>query len=176
MKKRTASEIWEDALLQLKERVTPATYQTWLKNTAGLAYQNDYFTVGVPSTFANEWVGRCLHSVIKQILSSLTEQDIEVNFQVCPGGGADSVSPLPTICSHSQKFNSKYTFSSFIVGNSNRLAHAAALGVAENPGGAYNPLFIYSGVGLGKTPLLHAIGWVVLRTHPLILYVTAEQY
>jgi chromosomal replication initiator protein len=74
------------------------------------------------------------------------------------------------------KLNRKYTFSSFIVGSSNRLAHAAALGVAENPGNSYNPLFVYSGVGLGKTHLLHAIGWEAIRVRPRVMYVTAEQF
>ncbi len=74
------------------------------------------------------------------------------------------------------KLNRRYTFSTFIVGSCNRLAHAAALGVAENPGNSYNPLFIYSGSGLGKTHLLHAIGWVALRSCPRIMYVTAEQF
>jgi len=178
MKKRTASDIWETALEQLQQKVTGANYQTWLQNTVGLSYQKNYFTVGVPNNLANEWLGKRLHSLIRQILTGITGQDLEVNFQVCPTGGAVGLSPLPSPNKRfsSPKFNPKYVFPSFVVGSCNRLAHAAALGVAENPGNSYNPLFIYSGAGLGKSHLLHAIGWVVLHNSPNVLYVTAEQF
>ncbi|MFC2058099.1 chromosomal replication initiator protein DnaA [Chloroflexota bacterium] len=178
MKKRTARDIWESALQQLEQKVTAANYQTWLQNTVGLSYKKNQFTVGVPNNLANEWVGKRLHSLIKQILTGVAGQDLEVNFQVCPNGEVPDLSPLhpPDERISPPKFNPKYVFPSFVVGSCNRLAHAAAMGVAEKPGCSYNPLFIYSGVGLGKSHLLHAIGWVVLRNSPNVIYVTAEQF
>ena len=185
MKTRLAVEIWKAALDELQGKVSPANYQTWLKNTVGLTYSDSCFTVGVPSSFVTESLEKRLHPLIEKTLISITGKPLSVQFQVHLGNGDEELTPpvpsTPSSTNYKQrtgapKLNRKYTFSSFIVGSSNRLAHAAALGVAENPGNSYNPLFVYSGVGLGKTHLLHAIGWEAIRVRPRVMYVTAEQF
>lgn len=185
MKSKSASEIWKAALEELQGKVSPANYQTWLKNTVGLNYFDNTFTVGVPSSFVTESLEKRLHPLIEKTLSGITGKPLNVQFQVHLGESSQELSPpvpsSPSSTNYKQragapKLNRRYTFSTFIVGSSNRLAHAAALGVAENPGNSYNPLFVYSGVGLGKTHLLHAIGWVALKSCPRVMYVTAEQF
>jgi len=161
----------------LELQVTKANYQTWLKDSVGLSYKNGQFIVGVQNTFTVEWLEKRLRHLIKKTLSGIVGGPVEVQFQVYPGQQADSrLFPANKRSANHQPFNAKYTFSSFIVGNCNRLAHAAALGVAENPGSVYNPLFIYGGVGLGKTHLLHAIGQLVIQNAQQVIYVTAEQF
>ncbi len=185
MKTRPAAEIWKAALDELQGKVSPANYQTWLKNTVGLTYSDSCFTVGVSSSFVTESLEKRLHPLIEKTLIGITGKPLSVQFQVHLGNGDEELTPpvpsTPSSTNYKQrtgapKLNRKYTFSSFIVGSSNRLAHAAALGVAENPGNSYNPLFVYSGVGLGKTHLLHAIGWEAIRVRPRVMYVTAEQF
>jgi chromosomal replication initiator protein len=185
MKTRPAVEIWKAALDELQGKVSPANYQTWLKNTVGLTYSDSCFTVGVSSSFVTESLEKRLHPLIEKTLIGITGKPLSVQFQVHLGNGDEELTPpvpsTPSSTNYKQrtgapKLNRKYTFSSFIVGSSNRLAHAAALGVAENPGNSYNPLFVYSGVGLGKTHLLHAIGWEAIRVRPRVMYVTAEQF
>ncbi len=185
MKSKSASEIWKTALEELQGKVSPANYQTWLKNTVGLNYFDNTFTVGVPSSFVTDSLEKRLHPLIEKTLGGITGKPLSVQFQVHLGEGAQELAPpvpsAPSSTNYKQravapKLNRRYTFSTFIVGSSNRLAHAAALGVAENPGNSYNPLFVYSGVGLGKTHLLHAIGWVALKACPRVMYVTAEQF
>jgi chromosomal replication initiator protein len=185
MKTRPAVEIWKAALDELQGKVSPANYQTWLKNTVGLTYSDSCFTVGVPSSFVTESLEKRLHPLIEKTLIGIAGKPLSVQFQVHLGNGDEELTPpvpsTPASTNYKQrtgapKLNRKYTFSSFIVGSSNRLAHAAALGVAENPGNSYNPLFVYSGVGLGKTHLLHAIGWEAIRVRPRVMYVTAEQF
>jgi chromosomal replication initiator protein len=185
MKTRPAAEIWKAALDELQGRVSPANYQTWLKNTVGLTYSDSCFTVGVPSSFVTESLEKRLNPLIEKTLVGITGKPVSVQFQVHLGNGDEELTPpapsSPSSTNYKQrpsapKLNRRYTFSSFIVGSSNRLAHAAALGVAENPGNSYNPLFVYSGAGLGKTHLLHAIGWEAIRIRPRVMYVTAEQF
>jgi chromosomal replication initiator protein len=193
MKARSAADIWRSTLEELQHKVSPANYQMWFKNTVGLAQRDHTLIVGVPSSFITESLENRMLSLIEQTVFNTTGETIRVQFQVHLGNGADEILPPPPssyqqtrkssasqIPSNGQvrspKLNRRYTFDSFVSGASNRLAHAASLGVAENPGSTYNPLFIYSGVGLGKTHLLHAIGWHVIRTLPYTMYVTAEQF
>ncbi len=179
---RSAEEIWEAALGELQIQVNKSNYRTWLEKTIGLNYQDNQFVIGVPNTFAAEYLDQNLRSLIEKTLIGLTHHDTRVLFQVDTHhqDSADSYGslgeiPLATRASP-PTFNSKYTFDSFIVGNNNRLAYDSALEVAENPGHSHNPLFIYGGVGLGKTHLLHAIGHVALASHIRVLYVSAEQF
>ncbi|HEX78007.1 MAG TPA: chromosomal replication initiator protein DnaA [Dehalococcoidia bacterium] len=184
---RSAGDIWLSALGELQIQVTKPNFQTWLKDTVGLSFDHGRFVVGVPTVFVAEWLEKRWRSMIKKTLMGITGQELEVQFVVHPSS-QDSSSPTPPATTDpapssdgrwpypAPRLNPKYTFESFIVGSCNRLAHAAALGVAENPGGNYNPLFIYGGVGLGKTHLLHAIGHVALAKHLQLLYVSAEQF
>jgi len=181
---RSAKEIWETAKGALQVQVNKANYETWLKDTIGVSHQGNQFVVGTPRAFAKEWLEKRLRSLIKKTLVNVIGQDIEVQFQVCPSHSRvsgeqelppkilDSLSPrFPRF-----KFNPKYTFDNFVVGNSNRLAFAAALGVAEEPGHKYNPLFLYGDSGLGKTHLMHAIGTQASENDLGVTYVSSEQF
>ncbi len=182
MEARSALEIWEAALGELQIQVNKSNYRTWLEKTIGLSYQDNQFIVGVPNTFVAEYLDKNQRSLIEKVLAGLTHHKVQAQFQIdtnqqnppfSHGSRGKTVSPqqasLPL-------FNPKYTFDSFVVGSCNQLAYAAALGVAQNPGHSYNPLFIYGGAGLGKTHLLHAIGHTALANNIKVLYVHAEQY
>lgn len=174
---RSANEIWEAVLGALELQVTKANYQTWLKDTFGHSCEDDYFTIGVPNTFAIEWLDKRLSHLIAKTLAHVVGRPMDIRFQVSQVQQEQSgTSPDKNGITKTPCFNPRYKFSSFIVGSSNRLAHAAALGVAENLGAVYNPLFIYGGVGLGKTHLLHAIGHFAENAGKQVIYVTAEQF
>jgi len=168
---RSAQEIWEAALGELQIQVTKPNYRTWLEKTVGLSYQDNQFVVGAPNTFVAEYLDQNQRSLIEKTLIGLTHPDIKVLFHVSSG-----YETAATLQKTHPNCNSKYTFDSFVVSNSNRLAYAAALSVAENPAHSYNPLFIYGGVGLGKTHLLHAIYHLALANNIKVLYVSAEQF
>ena len=167
---RSAQEIWEAALGELQVQVTKSYYRTWLEKTTGLSFQDNQFVIGVPNTFVAEYLDKNQRSLIEKTLIGLTQPDVKVIFRVSPGRETPASRIIHPAC------NSKYTFDSFVVSKSNRLAYAAALSVAENPGHSYNPLFMYGGVGLGKTHLLHAIYHVARANDIRTLYVSAEQF
>ncbi len=172
---RSAQQIWETALGELQIQVNKPNYRTWLEKTVGLSDQDNQFVVGVPNTFVAEYLDRNQRSLIEKTLIGLTGRDTKVLFQVDSrhqnSSGSHGVREEP-----GPRFNLKYTFDSFVTGSCNRLAYAAALGVAENPGHSYNPLFIYGEPGLGKTHLLQAIGHAALANHIQVLYVSSEQF
>jgi len=182
MEARSAQEIWEAALGELQIQVNKANYRTWLEKTVGLSYQDNQFVVGVPNTFVAEYLDKNQRSLIKKTLIGLTRHDIKVTFSVdgkdeTPPGSYYSREATPSTARVSLPgLNPKYTFESFVVSSCNRLAHASALSVAEDPGHSYNPLFICGGVGLGKTHLLHAIGHTALASNIQVLYVSGEQF
>lgn len=190
MKTRTAEEIWAAALGELQLQVNKANFDTWLRDTRGLSYEGSSFMVGTPTNFATEWLERRMRSLIKKTLMGILGQSVDISFELMKhNGSTEAPSPQPTPVANgyssngyggrvpSVKLNPRYTFDSFIVGNCNRLAHAASKGVADNPTQAYNPLFLYAGTGLGKTHLLHAVGHVVTaRPGARVLYVTGEQF
>ena len=158
---RSAQEIWETALGELQVQFSKSNYRTWLEKTVGLSYQDNQFVVGVPSTFAAEYLRKNQHCLIEKTLIGITHRDINVAFQVDTNyqnqPAKNSLQEeVPTARQTSPpRLNPRYTFDSFVVGSCNRLAYAAALEVVENPGHSYNPLFIYGGVGLGKSCLLY---------------------
>lgn len=181
MTARSAKEIWEATKGALQVQVSKANYETWLKDTVGVSYQDNLFVIGTASLFGAEWLEKRLYSLVKKTLISVTGKNVELQFQVYPQEEAPHQTTAPpqaepAPASPYPQLNPKYIFDTFIVGSFNRLAHAAALGVAENPGNSYNPLFIYGGVGLGKTHLLHAIGQVALATGYRLIYVSTEQF
>lgn len=181
---RSAKEIWEAAKGALQVQVNKANYETWLKDTIGLSHQGNQFVVGTPRAFAKEWLEKRLHSLIKKTLVNIIGQDIEVQFQVClsPSRVSEGHELPPKILDSSPptfppfKINPKYTFDNFVVGSSNRLAFAAALGVTEEPGHKYNPLFVYGGSGLGKTHLIHAIENQASENGFKVTCVSSEQF
>jgi len=166
MEARSAQQIWETALGELQLQVTKPNYRTWLEKTTGLSYDDSRFVVGVPNTFAAEYLARNQRSLIEKTLIGLTHPGVEVQFQV---NSARVTATSPSI-------KAKYTFDNFVVSPSNRLAYAAARSVAEKPGASYNPLFIYGGVGLGKTHLMQAIYQLAQTENIKALYVSAEQF
>ncbi len=181
METRSAQEIWEAALGALQIQVNKSNYKTWLKETVGLSYQDNQFVLGVPSIFTAEYLDKNQRSLIEKTLIGLTKHDLKVVF--CVNGRHQNSPHNNSITEEtagtqitSPRLNAKYTFDSFIVGNCNRLAYAAALGVAKKPGQSYNPLFIYGGSGLGKTHLLHAIGHVALASNTRVICVSGEQF
>ena len=177
---RSTQELWEAALGEIQLQVNRPNYRTWFRETKGISYQGNQFVIGVPNTFVAEYFDKNQRSLIEKTLIGLTNCNISVRFQVnseppdSPAGYAGRETPASS--TDAPKFNPKYTFDSFIVGSSNRLAHAAALGVAQNPGQSYNPLFIYGGAGLGKTHLLQAIGHFAQARNQAVLYVSGEQF
>ncbi|UCD53819.1 MAG: chromosomal replication initiator protein DnaA [Dehalococcoidia bacterium] len=175
MEAEPAKQAWEATLGELQIQVSKSNYRTWLEKTVGLSYQDNQFVIGVPNTFVAEYLDKKQRSLIEKTLNGVTGRDLKVLFQVdtteqISSGGYGVREKAPA------KLNSKYTFDSFVTGNCNRLAYAAALAVAEKPGQTYNPLFIYGGPGLGKTHLLHAIGHMALTNHFKALYVSGEQF
>jgi len=177
MENRSAEKIWDAALGELQIQVSKPNYRTWLEKTTGLNYQDSQFVVSVPNTFVAEYLDKKQRSLIEKTLISLTSsQDIKVTFQVDGRYKNSSGSCVGERKNVSPRFNPNYVFDSFIIGNCNRLAFAAAQGVAQNPGQVYNPLYIYGGSGLGKTHLLHAIGQLALAGYIPVLCVSAEQF
>ena len=176
---RSAQEIWEAALGELQLQVNTPNYHTWFKGAKGLAYQGDQFIIGVPNAFVAEYLDKNQRSLIEKTLIGLTGGNITIHFRVSsaqPDFSAGYAGRGTYGTEETAMFNPKYTFESFIVGGCNRLAHAAAIGAAQSPGQSYNPLFIYSGSGLGKTHLLQAIGHVAQARKVRVLYVSGEQF
>jgi chromosomal replication initiator protein len=177
-----AKDIWQTALGKLQIQVSKANYTTWLSDSRGLSCQANTFVVGVPNVFVAEWLSKRLYPLVRKTLADIMGKDVDVRFEVhnreqLPAsplaaqtdGGTSTKAPQ-------YRFNPRYTFDNFVVSDSNRLAYAAAVEVAENPGSSYNPLFIHSSTGQGKTHLLHAIGHLTTTNGLQSTYVAAEQF
>ena len=175
---RSPQEIWETALGELQVLVSRANFRTWLSKTAGLSYQDNKFVISVPNTFAAEYLEKNQRSLIEKALAGLTAPDVRVVFQVNGKSRFPAApdSPLPQTEPVFTRLNPNYVFDYFVEGAGNRMARAAALSVAQNPGRSYNPLFIYAGAGLGKTHLLHAIGQAAAANHINVICTSAEQF
>jgi len=182
---------WQSALGQLQMEMPKASFDTWVRDTRIVNFDEGVFTIGVRNAYARDWLESRLSSTVTRLLMGIMNRDIEVQFVVSQGGGetfadpsaavADQAAPTaeaaeaaPRPCNAT--LNPRYTFDNFVVGANNRLAHAAAQAVAENPASAYNPLFLYGGVGLGKTHLLHAIGNYCQEIGLNVLYVSSEEF
>jgi chromosomal replication initiator protein len=179
---RSTQQIWEAALGELQIQVNKPNFRTWLSKTTGLGYEKGQFIIGVPNTFVAEYLDKNQRSLIEKVLTGIARQKIRVQFKVnanqqnTPAINKNRIQTVDVQQSTLPLFNPKYTFDNFIVGSCNQLAYAAAKGVAQDPGNNYNPLFIYSGAGLGKTHLLQAIGHQALANNMKVLYVCAEEY
>lgn len=175
------SEIWQKSLDILQKELSKPSFETWLKSTALIARQDNTMLISVPNEFAKEWLESRYANLIKNTLQMIVNDEVEVSFIIPQQEKAKSKTKKNARTQeidHETHLNPKYTFDSFVVGNSNRLAHAASLAVSEAPAKAYNPLFIYGGVGLGKTHLMHAIGQFVYSQNPnaKIMYVSSEKF
>jgi chromosomal replication initiator protein len=193
MKEQSTREIWKAVLGELQLQLPRPTFETWLKQTDGVSYDEHQFVVEAPTPFAVAWLERRMYNVIQKTVEKVTEQPLDVLFRVRQGqetqsgsvalgeqtlaldSGQEEAAVKPA-AEPGSTFNPKYTFDSFVVGPSNQLAYSAAKAVADAPGKSYNPLFIYSGVGLGKTHLLHAIGHTASSHGLSVRYVTSEQF
>jgi len=186
---RSAQEIWKTALGELQLQVSKPNYRTWLSKTKGITHDGNEFVIGVPNAFIAEYLDRNQRSLIEKTLIGLLNNEVEVNFQVNQDTQVNA--PVKRRKSYGSSIqdneteyyqpslpglNPKYTFDTFVVGSCNRMAHAAALNVIQNPGQSYNPLFLYGGVGVGKTHLLHAIGHAALAKNLQVLFMSAEQF
>jgi chromosomal replication initiator protein len=192
-------QIWTAVQEELRFQLAKPSYDTWLKNTRLLSADGSVFRVGVPSKLAKDWLEDRFAGLIQETLQAVAGGEIEVDFVVATlreppveeangyaaaaqhaeavevvaeAPPADEAGPI------SADLNEKFNFSSFVVGNNSRFAHAAAKAVAEAPGETYNPLFLYGGVGLGKTHLMHAVGHEVQARYPRrrVSYLTSEQF
>jgi chromosomal replication initiator protein len=201
-----AKQVWRAALGELQVSLSPANFETWLRDTQLVDVDDQRFRIAVPNGFAKDWLETRYRSLISQTLARIVGYSVQVEFAVqgtdgvpvltsdpadagmsspTPSGNGPSVATQvrlePTRVGGeggTTNINPRYTFTNFIVGSANRLAHAASLSVAERPGHAYNPLFLYGGVGLGKTHLMHAIGNQVIAKFPRkrVVYATSEKF
>lgn len=181
-------ELWEKVLSEAQEKISKPSFETWLKSTKLLAYNGDAVTVVAPNSFTREWLENHYIPLIVSILEELTGETLQIRFIVQQDADLEEIElqskKLPpeekeeVIFDQSTMLNTKNTFDTFVIGSGNRFAHAASLAVAEAPAKAYNPLFIYGGVGLGKTHLMHAIGHYVLEHNPKakVVYLSSEKF
>jgi chromosomal replication initiator protein len=193
-------QIWSQVQEELRFQLAKRTYDMWLKNTSVVSADGSTFRIGVPSKLAKDWLEDRFSGLIQETLQAVTGAEVGIDFVISPSShrpplaatdgedddghsanghenGHDNgveadVAPAPS------ELNARFRFSSFVVGHNSQFAHAAAKAVAEAPGDSYNPLFLYGGVGLGKTHLMHAIGHEVHDRFPRkrVVYLTSEQF
>jgi len=189
--------VWQMVLSELALQMPSATYDTWVRDTTVIAYEDGEFIIGMPNAYARDWLENRLRHTIKRTLSSILHRGVQVQFRVRPRPVVDPAavesaplykpvieepqekkgrSVVDDVTRFSTQVNPSHTFETFVVGNHNRLAHAAALAVVDSPGQVFNPLFIYGGVGLGKTHLLNAIGNSAKQRGYNMLYCSSEQF
>ncbi len=200
---KDAPSIWQETLLLLEKEMIRPSFETWIKVLSPKAYTDGIFELETNRQIVKEWVETRYFPVIRKTLEQVLNQPVIVAISTValdsdkdsllktPSLPSFSSAPLSTASSVSQNslvhqrqeenfspLNPKYTFDSFVIGNSNRFAHAASLAVAEMPAKVYNPFFIYGGVGLGKTHLMHAIGHRIMQIHPenKVLYISSEKF
>lgn len=191
----TNQQLWQAILGHLEVTLSKANFNTWFKNTSILERGTDCIAVSVPDMFHKNWISGKYHGEMIKALKTIAPEIKEIRYHL---GGQNASSTQPQITKnqgkqegvsirakentpaslHNGGVNPKYTFQTLIIGKNNELAHAASQAVAKNPGSQYNPLFIYGGVGLGKTHLMHAVGNKLLENNPRakILYVSSEKF
>ncbi len=195
-------QLWSSAQDELRFQVSRASYEAWLKNARILAVDDEGTRVrlGVPTELARDWVADRYADLIRETLAAIMGCDVELDVALAPGvspeegPGRPADGPQLDLSQNAGRLgaldgsertgaivlgtlNPRYTFGGFVVGNSSRFAHAACKAVGDSPGRAYNPLFLYGGVGLGKTHLMHAIGHSVLDIHGCrVAYITSESF
>jgi chromosomal replication initiator protein len=197
-------QIWSQVQEELRFQLAKRTYDMWLKNTSVISADGATFKIGVPSKLAKDWLEDRFSGLIQETLQAVTGSEVDIDFVISPtghrpalysgdgdfdrrpenghdngngnGNAPDAVADAPVI--PPSELNARFRFSSFVVGHNSQFAHAAAKAVAEAPGDSYNPLFLYGGVGLGKTHLMHAIGHEVHERFPRkrVVYLTSEQF
>jgi chromosomal replication initiator protein len=183
--------LWEKSLKIIKDKVSQHNFDTWIRPIRIAALQDNCITLSVPNRFFKDWLDDNYHALIKDSLTFVVGTVVQINFEIYQPVDKTTVT-IPadsgkqighTTVKHpthkiNASLNQHYSFDRFIVGTSNQFAHAASIAVSEKPAKNYNPLFIYGGVGLGKTHLLNAIGLKTMALHPHlnVLYVSAEAF
>ncbi len=184
-----AEQAWQSVLAQLQMEMPRASFDTWVRDTRPLAYENGIIIIGVRNAYARDWLENRLATNVSRLLIEILNSNVSVKFVVSQSDESDSrfaqdpetdassieITPPEPKPRH-VSLNPRYTFDTYVVGSGNRLAHAACQAVAEKPARAYNPLFLYGGVGLGKTHLLHAIGNACHASGLNVLYVSSEEF
>ncbi|WP_440897373.1 chromosomal replication initiator protein DnaA [Amphibacillus sp. Q70] len=182
-------ELWISTLSYVKEKVAGESFETWFKNTKANKISGDTLIVTAPNEFTRDWLERTYTNLVSDAIFEVAGTRLKTVF-VLPDDEKkveekkNKINRKPSVVNnenyHRSKtmLNDKYTFDSFVIGSGNRFAHAASLAVAEAPAKAYNPLFIYGGVGLGKTHLMHAIGHYIIKHNPdaKVVYLSSEKF
>jgi len=192
-------DFWQNCAERLQQELTPQQYSAWIKPLAPLDYEEGRLRIAAPNRFKLDWVKTQFAARITSLAAEFWQSPVDVQFVLDPRGATSKRPPgaVPPTSALSKvaeeapelaadgviqrdqsKINPALTFDSFVTGKANQLARAAAIQVASNPGSSYNPLFLYGGVGLGKTHLIHAIGNQVIADNPgaRLRYIHAEQY
>ncbi|HYK72652.1 MAG TPA: chromosomal replication initiator protein DnaA [Pseudoneobacillus sp.] len=185
---KNIADLWNAALSTIEKKISKPSFDTWLKSTKAHSLQGDLLVITAPNEFARDWLEERYSHLISSILAEITGEELTIKF-IIPQNQKEEELDFPPPQKQSKKeeelieypqniLNPKYLFDTFVIGSGNRFAHAASLAVAEAPAKAYNPLFIYGGVGLGKTHLMHAIGHYVLDHNPSakVVYLSSEKF
>ncbi|MEW9672343.1 chromosomal replication initiator protein DnaA [Ammoniphilus sp. 3BR4] len=181
-------KVWDKALAMIETKLSKPSFETWLKSTKAIALDDDTLFISAPNEFSRDWLESRYAQLIGETLYEITGETMKVKI-VTSDSDANIKSKAPKKVEDKRSYSSddpgpghmlnpKYVFDTFVIGTGNRFAHAASLAVAEAPAKAYNPLFIYGGVGLGKTHLMHAIGHYVLEHNPSakVVYLSSEKF
>ncbi|CAM3389093.1 MULTISPECIES: chromosomal replication initiator protein DnaA [Saccharibacillus] len=182
------AQLWQQILSIIQTKLSKPSFDTWFKATEVIQLTQGALTVSAPTTFAVEWLESRYTKLVAQVAFDVLGRSVTVKFVIEEPGHEEELlqrqsSPPPTpvqvsVEANTNMLNPKYTFDTFVIGSGNRFAHAASLAVAEAPAKAYNPLFLYGGVGLGKTHLMHAIGHYILQHNPSsrVVYISSEKF
>ena len=179
------ADLWNIVLGKVEEKISKPSFETWLKHTEAYELRGDTIIVVAPNEFARDWLEDRYSQLLSEIVENIVGEQLTIKFIIPPNEGGDTP-PAPPINKapesspelYQSMLNPKYTFDTFVIGTGNRFAHAASLAVAEAPAKAYNPLFIYGGVGMGKTHLMHAIGHYVKEHNQSakVVYLSSEKF
>ena len=181
------NNLWEKTLNIIKSELSEVSFNTWIKSCQPISMSNTSIKISVPNSFTQDILNKRYKDLVANSIKAVCSKLYDIEFVILSDASdkenskIKSDKPTRSIIVNdemSSTLNPKYTFNSFVIGNSNRFAHAASLAVAEAPAKAYNPLFIYGGVGLGKTHLMHAIGHYILESNPnaKVVYVSSEKF
>ncbi|MBE6048832.1 MAG: chromosomal replication initiator protein DnaA [Clostridium sp.] len=183
------NELWQKTLNIIKGEMSEVSFNTWIKSCEPISISSDTIKISVPNSFTQDILEKRYKDLVANSIKVVCSKLFKIEFLISSDLNVEDVKKEPKVTLQKNKaivvndemsttLNPKYTFDSFVIGNSNRFAHAASLAVAEAPAKAYNPLFIYGGVGLGKTHLMHAIGHYILQNNPnaKVVYVSSEKF
>lgn len=178
-----SNELWQHVLTEIQKKLSPPSFEQWFKSTKATVFNEHSLVISTPSTFTKTWLEKRYVRMISDTIMEQFGQQVAIQITVEDAAGEEAPAPSPRKATvqedtPSHPLNPKYKFETFVIGPGNRFAHAASLAVAEEPAQNYNPLFIYGGVGLGKTHLMHAIGHYVLEHNPdtRVLYISSEKF